>query len=154
MVAGIPGVETSGPEGQRAEPAGDTPPSVAHKRSTLKAMLPALALAVIGLALLAGAYILYPRASELPTPPYSTLAVSAAFPIFGLTYAAEPKSSSTTIVTVSVALAAGTTSAHAVHLGVQMPFGTVFWDCTGRTCKPRGKPIQGAWGQADRKSTR
>jgi hypothetical protein len=108
-----------------------------------------LGLAVLGLALLVAAFALYPRTTELPTPPYSTLQVSAAFHIFGIEYSVYQKSPTTAEMKVSVVLPSGTTQpAHAptAQLGVGLPSGITFWHCPTRPCTgPQGRPIRRPW---------
>jgi hypothetical protein len=113
-------------------------PSTVHddrprNRLLRKKILTPVALAVIGVALLAGAINLYTSPSELPTPPYATLALSSTFPIQNIFYTVDQVSPAIAELQIGVELPSGRAlppvGASIAHMLIIPPFGTHFRTC-------------------------
>lgn len=73
-------------------------------RPLWRKILPALVLAVIGVALLLGAKVLYTSPSELPTPPRSYIDLESAFPVAGIDYTVDQVSPTIAEIKIEVDL--------------------------------------------------
>ncbi len=137
----LPAAEVEGSQGPR--PSESTVPVVSgnhddrsRSRSPLKKILVPVALAVIGLALLLGAFLLYPSQTQPPTPSYATLDLYTTFPISDIDYTVNQVSSSIAEMKIEVVLPTPRppASAHAAQLLIAPPFGTHFSTCPSRYC--------------------
>lgn len=117
--------------------AADGPDDRSRNRSLLKKILVPVVLAVIGLALLLGAFLLYPTQGQLPTPPFATLYLNVTFPTPDIIYTVNQVSSSTAKITIEVELPSGTLRPPAgarADLLIAPPFGTDFSTCPSSFC--------------------
>ena len=130
--------ENPGPESSRSgDPAGAASISdTSHgNRPLWKKILPALVLAVIGVALLFGAKALYTSPSELPTPPYSQINLNSTFPVATISYTVDQISPAIAEIKIEFDLpnAHPPVGAPTAALTFVPPIGTLFRTCpTGR----------------------
>ena len=124
----------------------DTPPASAWlKRSTLKTLAP-LALAVLGLVLLAAALKLYPRTTERPTPSFADLYVTTTARVASVTYTVRQVSPTIARVRVSVNSDAAPHADTGVTVALEPPPGTFFRDCPHPACTiSAGRPGYAYW---------
>jgi hypothetical protein len=115
--------------GSERPPPRTPPPPAGHKRWTLKTMLAPLVLAVLGLALSLAAWRLYPDTSEHPTPIYSSLYVTAKFPITDVSYSVTRASPAISRVEVQVYSPANPPAGKRANVLLSLPPGTFFEDC-------------------------
>jgi hypothetical protein len=122
--------ESAGPESR--EP--DSPP---RKRSRAKRILTPLVLAAVGLTLFLLAIIVYPSATELPTAPSSTLAISTNVPLSTIWYEVDQISPGTARVLVEAVTAIGLPLPKRVSGKVVLlpPYGTAFQTCPHPACE-------------------
>jgi hypothetical protein len=132
-----------GPAGQPSEPSGHTlllP--TAHKRSRRKEIIAPLALAILGLALLMGAFKLYPTTTERPTPAFTHLYISSASRLEGIIYRVDPVGHGKAMMTIELRLAGNLPPGGAfAGVAVSSPPGMTFVDCSGPSCKEHSRNI-------------
>jgi hypothetical protein len=119
----------------------DGPPllTAARKRSRRKKILTPLVLAVLGLALLGAAFILYPRPAESPAPDPTLLAITApsttvASYIGEISYTVDQVRPDVARLTVSLEVDVRGYGGVKALLGVTPPAGTTLLDCSHLSC--------------------
>jgi hypothetical protein len=134
-VADIPRDQGQKPENAIHEPGSSAPLPAKPKRSERRKMLTPLILAVIGAAMLLGAWLIYPSAAGNPTPGYSELIVKSVIPINYISYDINRVSAGTASMSVSVVLLPGTiVPANAATLQVWLPISDSFANCHAEGC--------------------
>ena len=138
-----------GPEGP-APGAHDNPRSAAGagKRWWRKPVFRPIVLGAIGLVLLLISFLLYPRTTELPSPAFPRLALSAPFTVAFIDYSVVQVSPAVAEMKISVVLPTGTpgppADASPAVLSVAPPLGTGFRDCHPPACGVRGTGVTSA----------
>jgi hypothetical protein len=100
-----------------------------------------IVLGAIGLALLLISFLLYPRTTELPSPAFPRLELSAPFSVAFIDYSVVQVSPAVAEMRISVVLPTGTPGPPAdaaALLSVAPPLGTGFRDCHLPACGVRG----------------
>jgi hypothetical protein len=133
---------TAGPEDHRAPEPG------AGQRWWRKPVFRPVVLGAIGLVLLLIAFLLYPRTTELPSPAFPRLELSAPFPVAFVDYSVVQVSPAVAEMKISVVLPTGTqgppVDASPAVLSVAPPLGTGFRDCRLPACGIRGTGVTSA----------
>ncbi len=144
-----PIAKNPGPEGPAPGPYDNgAPPPGAGRRWWRKPVLRPIVLGVLGLALLLISFLLYPRATELPSPAFSRLALSTTFRVAFVDYSVVQVSPAIAEMKISVVLPSGIpeppAGAPPAILAVAPPLGTGFRDCHVPACEVRGNGITSA----------
>lgn len=132
-------------------PAAPGSPPTGRKRSKRKAILIPAVLAVIGLALLLVAFLIYPRQKgELQTPPYSRLLIGTTSPISTIGFTVVQVSRATAELKISVdelSFPPGqpSPSPGTAAMILALPYGVAFRSCPAGPCTTVGKPPIYAW---------
>jgi hypothetical protein len=110
-----------------------------------RAIVTPVVLGSIGVAFLLIAFFLYPRTTELPSPAYPRLGVSATFPIAFIDYTVVQVTPTVAEIKMQATLPTGTPSpparAPAALLAVSPPFGVGFRSCRPPACQVRRNRI-------------
>jgi hypothetical protein len=111
-------------------------------RPLWKKILPALVLAVIGVALLFGAKTLYTSPSELPAPPYSQINLDSTFPVASISYTVDQVSLTIAEIKIEFDLpnAHPPAGAPTADLTFVPPIGTLFRTCPSGRINAAGLP--------------
>ena len=129
-----------GPASPPPKPPDDTPLPTAHKRSRQKILAP-LVLAVLGLALLFGAFELYPKTTQRPSPSFPILNINTSSPLRYITYDAVQTSQGTARMSIELTLAGNLPHGGAfAGLSMSLPRGTTFV-CSSSTCKEDSQSV-------------
>ena len=150
-MSGVPASQDHGTDHPDPRPRGDQPsPAAAGRRSRRKKIVTPLVLAVLGLAMLAIAFAVYPKTPEAPTPGYSELIITSAVPINYVQYDAYQVAADKAKISVSVVLPASVRArlpTGATTVQVWLPIGDAFTRCPPPACKviPQGSQISSYW---------
>lgn len=122
----LPAAHGPGPASSPPKPPGDTPLPTANKRSRRKILTP-LVLAVLGLALLLGAFTLYPKTTQRPTPSFPILNIYTSSGLTYVTYDVIQTSKGKALIEITLTLAGNLPPGGAsAGLVVTLPYGTTF----------------------------
>jgi hypothetical protein len=91
-MSGTPEFSDQGTDRLAPKPQNNSPPlAAAHKRSGLKEIVAPLVLAVLGLALLVGAFLLYPSTTESSTPTFTQVDIDVNCNMNAIDYQVTPR---------------------------------------------------------------
>lgn len=139
-MSGIPGFSGQGADRPAPQPQDNALPlAAAHKRSRLKEILAPLILAVLGLALLVGAFLLYPSTTESSTPAFTQVDIDVDSNINAIEYQVIQRQGEAEVKISLEPYGRLPSGGTAVGLLVQPPYGTAFVDC------PRSVCYEGVW---------
>jgi hypothetical protein len=153
-MSGIPGNRDQGADRPVPQPQDNTPSplAAAGKRSRLKGIVAPLVLAVLGLALLVGAFLLYPSTTESSTPAFTQVTIGADSKLNAVEYKVIQRQG---VAEVQISLEPYgrlPSGGAAAGLVVEPPIGTAFVDCPKSHCR-KGVWTTGMLLTSDKRST-